>query len=161
MSASLFPSKVVIPSQVRIPFVGYILVLMHEVVEITQILWRFHLIFDRRVHGLFLQLLPIKASEPRMFSDHLRTAFDYSESFGCFGLQQFRNEVLGLRRQISWIFELSLNDLAIRHHRLIVEKWRKRCEHLIDQNAESPPIHSFSVSLSRHNLRRQIIGRSA
>ena len=42
----------------------------------------------------------------------------------------------------------------------IVER-RISCEHLVDENAQRPPIHSLAVALTGNNFRRKIVGSTA
>mmetsp|Transcript_2690 Transcript_2690/g.4397 ORF Transcript_2690/g.4397 Transcript_2690/m.4397 type:complete len:286 (+) Transcript_2690:53-910(+) len=150
-----------IPSEIRIAFIFEVLLFVLEVVKVGQVFLRLDLILDGRLHVLLLQRAPIKLLEPVVAADQFRTALNHTESFGGLWFQELGDEILSRRRQIPRKLELALNDLAIRHHRLVVEEGRKRGQHLIDEDAERPPIHSLAVALSGHNLRRQVIGRSA
>ena len=34
-------------------------------------------------------------------------------------------------------------------------------EHLVDENAEAPPVHALAVPRPTHHLRREVLGRAA
>lgn len=55
---------------------------------------------------------------------------------------------------------LTLQDVLVNDHRVLVSERIDPCVHLVDQNAQGPPIHAFSVPLVQQNLRGEVLWRS-
>mmetsp|Transcript_20183 Transcript_20183/g.47156 ORF Transcript_20183/g.47156 Transcript_20183/m.47156 type:complete len:246 (-) Transcript_20183:444-1181(-) len=58
-------------------------------------------------------------------------------------------------RKLEWVFQ----QLSVRHVEIGAVEWRQADCHLVQQNAQAPPVYSFSVTLLEHNFRRNIIRR--
>ena len=67
---------------------------------------------------------------------------------------------LNLLVKFSGELYLAFEDLLINNHWVIVIEGVDASNHLIGQNAQSPPVDRLSVSLIQKHFRRQILGRS-
>ena len=67
---------------------------------------------------------------------------------------QVRVEALG-------VLGLCVDDLTINIHRVISLEWRITSKHFVEQNAHSPPVHSFSMPLVEQDLGSDVLWSSA
>ena len=49
-----------------------------------------------------------------------------------------------------------LQDLTIHFVGVFIIEWRQACQHLVEQNTESPPIHSLGVAVAKEKFWSQI-----
>jgi hypothetical protein len=54
-----------------------------------------------------------------------------------------------------------LQDLAIHFVGIFIVEWRQACQHLIEQDTESPPIHGLGVPITKEKFWSKIFGSSA
>ena len=71
------------------------------------------------------------------------------------------NQTLGVSWEILREFDLALQDILVNSHRIIITERIYTDEHFVDENAQAPPIHRFSVTLLQENLRSEVLRRSA
>ena len=57
--------------------------------------------------------------------------------------------------------QFSLQNVLVDHERIVVCEGIDSCNHLVYENAESPPIHWFSVPLILQNFWSEVFGRAA
>ena len=57
--------------------------------------------------------------------------------------------------------KFSFQNVLINEKRVVISKWVDSCNHLINENSQSPPIYRFSMSLILKNLRCKIFRSSA
>ena len=60
-----------------------------------------------------------------------------------------------------WEDNLTLTNQNTESMMILVHEWRSTSRHLVDEDAECPPIHSKSMTLHIQNLRSQILSSSA
>lgn len=53
-----------------------------------------------------------------------------------------------------------LQDLAIHFVGVFIIEWRQACQHLVEQDTESPPIHGLGVAVAEEKFRSEIFGSS-
>ena len=88
-----------------------------------------------------------------MVFDIVRTIFQAAVALGHIRDEQVLNKRFGILIEVSWELDLSLQDLLINGHGIIVIERINSCYHLVSQNAERPPINWLSVTLIKKHLR--------
>ena len=58
---------------------------------------------------------------------------------------------------MSWPIYLSTQDLFVNPKRIIVKEWRISGQHLVDEDAEGPPVHRLVVALGLDDLWGQVL----
>jgi hypothetical protein len=53
-----------------------------------------------------------------------------------------------------------LQDLAVHFVGVLIVEWRQACQHLIEQDTESPPIHSLGVAVAKEKFWGEVFGSS-
>jgi hypothetical protein len=67
----------------------------------------------------------------------------------------------GLRVKALWVSGLCVDDFSVNIHRVfILERW-KTSQHLVDKDAESPPVDRFRVALIEQYLRCYVLRGAA
>ena len=61
--------------------------------------------------------------------------------------QQMFYQTLRVLIEVSWELNLTLKDLLINCHRVIIVEWVDACYHLVSQNTQRPPIDRLAVTL--------------
>ena len=87
--------------------------------------------------------------------------FHISQTFCSVLDKKFLNEIFGDRINMSWPIYLSTQDLFVNPKRIIVKEWRISGQHLVDEDAEGPPVHRLVVALGLDDLRGQVLGGPA
>ena len=82
-----------------------------------------------------------------MVFDIVRTIFQAAVALCHICDEQMLNKTFGILVEVSWELDLSLQDLLINGHGIIVIKRINSCNHLVSQNAERPPIDRLTMSL--------------
>ena len=102
-----------------------------------------HLWNDWSLEFLVVQGFPVESSEPSMFFDQQCSSLHDPQSLGGSVMQQLGDQVDSLFAEVTWECDLSMHDLGVCLHRILIIKWWIRRKHLIDQNSQCPPIHTF------------------
>jgi len=66
-----------------------------------------------------------------------------------------------LRVEAFGVFGFGVDDLAVDVHGVLVLEGREARQHLVDQDAQGPPVDGFSVALVQQDLRRDVLRRAA
>lgn len=61
----------------------------------------------------------------------------------------------------AWEGQRFLQDFAVHFVDILVVEWRKACQHLVEQDTQSPPIDSLGVAITKQKLRSKVFGSAA
>lgn len=92
-----------------------------------------------------------------MLQDFVSTALG-SQALEFILVEQFLNEVLGVFRNkdlvLDWVREVDVSRLDQVVHLVLVpvEEWRDTHDHLVDQDAQRPPVYSVVVPIADQHL---------
>ena len=75
--------------------------------------------------------------------------------------QQMPHQGFGVGVEALREMQLSLEDVLVDDKWVVVGEGVDSCNHLVDEHAESPPIHWFSVSLILQDLGSEVFRRAA
>mmetsp|Transcript_31684 Transcript_31684/g.69278 ORF Transcript_31684/g.69278 Transcript_31684/m.69278 type:complete len:328 (-) Transcript_31684:764-1747(-) len=91
----------------------------------------------------------------------LRAALEVAYPLGQVGSEQLLDQVLGVAVEVPRELDLALEDLLVDAERVLVVKRRVAREHLVDKDAQRPPVDCLAMPLGEDDLRRQVLGRAA
>ena len=75
--------------------------------------------------------------------------------------QQVLDQRLKVLVKAFGISRLGVDNFSVDVHRIVILEWRVASEHFIEQDAQSPPINSKTMTLIKQYFWRDILGRSA
>ena len=71
--------------------------------------------------------------------------------------QQLLDQVLGFFIHMSLPLNLPCQNLLINHKMILIKERRISSKHLVDEDAECPPVHGLVVTLGLDDLRCQVL----
>eukprot|EP00964_Phaeocystis_antarctica_P127835 scaffold91543_cov33-Phaeocystis_antarctica.AAC.1 len=92
--------------------------------------------------------------------DVLGAALERAEPLGLRRMEQLADQVLGLRRDLLGILDVTRYDIRVEVHRVSPLKGRVAHEELEEQDAHRPPVHSLVVPLVENDLWCHVLRRA-
>ena len=80
-----------------------------------------------------------------------------SQSLGPVGHQELLDQILRHGVDMPGPVDLSTQDLLVDPERIVVKEGRIAGQHLVYEDAQSPPVHRLVVTLGLDDLRSQIL----
>mmetsp|Transcript_102295 Transcript_102295/g.292819 ORF Transcript_102295/g.292819 Transcript_102295/m.292819 type:complete len:284 (+) Transcript_102295:3646-4497(+) len=162
---SLSLRVIVIPDEERIDALivghGSFLLGVRVRVKVRRVVSTVHLGDNRPRQAPVQQHLPFQIGEPFVLFDVLHAvcsaAIPLGEIRHQYLLQQRLHVVLHVPREV----ELTVENLLVDAHRVLIHKRRLARQHLIGQNTKSPPVHALTVALVQEHLRRNVLRGAA
>lgn len=130
--------------------------LLFVIVKIAGIAWSLAARYERRLYSFLEDGYPVGAGEPLVALDVVHARLEVAVPLGEVNLEQVAQQILQVRAKMRGEAWLAAHDLLVDLDRLIGEEWWISCCHLVDQNAQCPPVHRLVVALAEDDLGRQI-----
>ena len=87
-----------------------------------------------------------------MLENIRRAIFQVPEALAQVSHQELLDQSLGVLVEILGEVDLSCQDLLVNPHGVFITEGRLPADHLIDQNAQSPPVNRFAVAFVQQDL---------
>mmetsp|Transcript_23181 Transcript_23181/g.54206 ORF Transcript_23181/g.54206 Transcript_23181/m.54206 type:complete len:204 (-) Transcript_23181:881-1492(-) len=91
--------------------------------------------------------------------DGCRVVWPTAHPLSCIPFQQLLDEGPGRRAEEGRVARVRLENLKIHFFLVLGVEGREANKHLVDENAQAPPVHCLAVSLLRQHLRGHVLRR--
>mmetsp|Transcript_53855 Transcript_53855/g.166733 ORF Transcript_53855/g.166733 Transcript_53855/m.166733 type:complete len:242 (-) Transcript_53855:970-1695(-) len=137
------------------------LVGVRDVLKIRDVLCVLHrgLVGRGRRHGL--QLLELERREPLVLEDIGRAVLEVPVALAEVGGEELLHQGLGVLVEVLREVDLASKDLLVDAHGVLVAEGRLAADHLVDEDAQGPPVHRVRVTRRGQQLRRKVVWRAA
>ena len=115
--------------------------------------WRRHLALEHH--------LPVDSTKPFVVFDFIGTARRAAHSERAVGAQERSDQVACLRLNVRRELVVAVHDLLVDADRVVIVEGRIASEHLINEDAQRPPVDALAVALRLDDLGRQVLGGAA
>lgn len=113
---------------------------------------------ESRLNLLVQKLAPVDRLKESMRLD-LGSAVG-SQSLDGIAIQQSGKEAASMEVHVGGELERILKNLLVHFIGVFVIEWGKTSQHLVQKDAQSPPVNSLGVTLSEKEFRGQVLGSS-
>mmetsp|Transcript_7297 Transcript_7297/g.8755 ORF Transcript_7297/g.8755 Transcript_7297/m.8755 type:complete len:303 (+) Transcript_7297:131-1039(+) len=115
---------------------------------------------NESLHVLVVERRPVEAPIPLVLLNVLSSIFKIADPLCSVCSQKFADQVARVGFKMAWTVVLAGQDLLVDSKGALVIEWRIPCEHLIDNDTQSPPVYRLIVALALDDLRRKVLGSS-
>jgi hypothetical protein len=96
---------------------------------------------------------PVSHGKPLVVLDVIDPVLEVPKALGEIHLQKVLQQVLQVRAEVGWEPHLPRDDFLIDLDRLVSKEGRVTSSHLVDEDPESPPVHSLVAAFAQDNLK--------
>jgi len=116
---------------------------------------------ERNRQALLAQLEPVQVLEPAMVLDVIGTVTQTSIPLGYICDEQVLDQTFCILVKIAGELNLTLEDLLVNGHRVIIVERVNTGQHLVGEDAERPPVHGLAVALIKEHFGCQVLRSAA
>mmetsp|Transcript_70 Transcript_70/g.283 ORF Transcript_70/g.283 Transcript_70/m.283 type:complete len:342 (+) Transcript_70:594-1619(+) len=134
-----------------------VLVGVRVLIEVGGVVLGLYLGHDGRGDLAPQESVEVQAHEPLVLLNIIRPALEVANALGEVGGEELLDQVLGVAVKVPRELDLALEDLLVDTERILVVKRRVPSQHLVDEDAHSPPVHSLAVAFAENDLGREVL----
>lgn len=108
--------------------------------------------FDWWLESSLKDIFPIDVLEERMRTNFQAITGTASQTLLHLSLHQSANQIASVWCQVGWKVEFPLEDSFNSLFAVLSAERRIACQHIVHQRSQTPPVDSFSVSLTSQNF---------
>mmetsp|Transcript_53854 Transcript_53854/g.166729 ORF Transcript_53854/g.166729 Transcript_53854/m.166729 type:complete len:242 (-) Transcript_53854:970-1695(-) len=134
---------------------------VRDVLEVRDVLGVLHcrLVWGRRLQPL--KRPEVKRREPLVFQDVAGPILEVPEALAEVRGKQLLHQRLRVLVEVLREVDLASKDLLVDAHGVLVAEGRLAADHLVDEDAQGPPVHRVRVTRRGQQLRRKVVWRAA
>mmetsp|Transcript_36225 Transcript_36225/g.111497 ORF Transcript_36225/g.111497 Transcript_36225/m.111497 type:complete len:369 (-) Transcript_36225:59-1165(-) len=134
---------------------------VRDVLEVRDVLGVLHcrLVWGRRLQPL--KRPEVKRREPLVFQDVAGPILEVPEALAEVRGKQLLHQRLRVLVEVLREVDLPGQDLLVDAHGVLVAEGRLAADHLVDEDAQGPPVHGLAVALVQQHLGRDVLRRAA
>merc|ERR1719491_2758369 len=110
---------------------------------------------------LVVERRPVEPPVPLVLLDVLGAVLQVAYALRSVRREQLAHQVARMRLEVTRELELALQDLLVDTEGVLVVKRRVPGQHLVDEDAQCPPIDALAVAFALDDLGREVLGRAA
>mmetsp|Transcript_82673 Transcript_82673/g.256767 ORF Transcript_82673/g.256767 Transcript_82673/m.256767 type:complete len:219 (+) Transcript_82673:148-804(+) len=131
------------------------------VIEVTRVVRRLDDWLEGRRYRLGDEVVPIHVLEPLVLLDIVGATLQVAVALPQVRCEELLHQALGFLVEELGEDDLPAQDLLINLHRILVNKRGVSHNHLVDEDAEGPPVYGLPVALVEQDLWGNVLGRAA